>query len=56
MHALRDALRQQPSPVSAADLARLFNRARPDRVEELLRTLVTLGQARATEGGRYAGG
>ena len=56
MHVLRDALRQQPSPVSAADLARLFNRARPDRVEELLRTLVTLGQARATEEGRYVGG
>ncbi len=53
---LREALARQSGPVTAAELAKTFARARTDRVEELLRTLVTLGQAREAEGGRFVAG
>ena len=34
-------------------MARLFLRARAQTVTDLLKTLVSLGQARALDGGRY---
>ena len=37
-----------------AELARRFTRARVECVEELLQTLVSLGQARKVGAGRYA--
>ncbi len=53
---LRTALAAQASPVTAEQLARNFARARTDRVADLLETLVTLGQARKLEDGRYTSG
>ncbi|MFA6173950.1 MAG: DNA methyltransferase [Kiritimatiellales bacterium] len=53
---LRVALAAAPSPVTAEELARSFARARTDRVADLLETLVTLGQARQLEDGRYSAG
>jgi hypothetical protein len=52
--ALRHALAAQPGVVTAEQLARKFMRARVERVEELLQTLVSLGQAREAEPGRFA--
>ncbi|HYY41630.1 MAG TPA: hypothetical protein VE775_02790 [Pyrinomonadaceae bacterium] len=40
--------------VIPAQLAKSFQRARVDRIEELLQTLVLLGQARQVEEGKYA--
>lgn len=54
VRAVRSALAEQPSPVTAEQVARSFGRAQTKRVAELLDTLATLGQARATEDGRYA--
>lgn len=56
VRAVREALAAQAAPVTAAELARHFVRARAAKVGELLKTLVTLGQARELEGGRFAGG
>jgi hypothetical protein len=53
---LREALAAEPGPVDAAALAKRFTRARVDRVDELLRTLVTLGQAREVAAGTFVGG
>jgi hypothetical protein len=39
--------------VDATAIAKSFKGARRERVEELLRTLVALGQARALPGQRY---
>ena len=52
-HVLREALTAQQSPATPETLARLFTRARKDRVEELLQTLVTMGQAREDGAGKY---
>ena len=52
---LRDRLAASPTPVTATELARTFTRVRADKVEELLKTLVTLGQAREVVEGRYWG-
>lgn len=41
--------------MTPAELAKQFIRARVERVEELLDTLVSLGQAREVEEGKYAG-
>jgi len=38
---------------TSKNLAKKFSRANIDRVEELLQTLVSLGQARETEEGHY---
>ncbi|WP_169981214.1 class I SAM-dependent DNA methyltransferase [Tautonia rosea] len=51
--AVRSALSSHPSGISPDPLARTFLRARADRVQELLDALVSLGQARELEGGRY---
>jgi len=51
--ALRHMLAAQPGVVTPAQLARKFLRARVERVEELLHTLVSLGQAREAGPGRF---
>ncbi|GAA0566836.1 class I SAM-dependent DNA methyltransferase [Caenispirillum bisanense] len=55
---LRDLLAGQDRPLTAAEVNRLFAKARKEReqrVAEVLETLVKLSQARSLEGGRYAG-
>ena len=51
--ALRQLLAAQKGVVTPKELAQRFMRARVERVEELLQTLVSLGQAREVEAGRY---
>jgi len=41
------------APIDAATLAKTFKGARTDRVEDLLETLVSLGQARALKDGKF---
>jgi hypothetical protein len=53
--AVRQALTSQVGSVTSKQLAKNFSRANVDRVEELLQTLVSLGQARETEEGHYVG-
>jgi hypothetical protein len=53
---LRDLLAAQSAPVTAKILAKSLLRAREDKVEELLQTLVTLGQARQAGDGKYTAG
>jgi hypothetical protein len=55
VQAVRTALAGLATPMDSTSIARLFKSARSDRVEEVLRTLVFLGQARETETGKYAG-
>ena len=50
---LRDALVEQPAPISAEQLARAFSRAQTRKVEELLETLQAIGQVRK-EGSSYS--
>ncbi|HZI20615.1 MAG TPA: DNA methyltransferase [Pyrinomonadaceae bacterium] len=52
--ALRQALAARPGVVTPKQLAARFVRARVERVEELLQTLVSLGQAREVGPGRFA--
>jgi hypothetical protein len=52
--AVRHALAAYSGVVTPAQLAKSFQRARVDRIEELLQTLVLLGQARQVEEGKYA--
>jgi hypothetical protein len=51
--ALRQMLAAQPGVVTPEQIAKKFMRARIERVEELLQTLVSLGQAREVEAGRF---
>ncbi len=51
--AVRAALAAQPAGLTAEQLARSFQRARVDRVAELLETLASLGQARELDGRGY---
>lgn len=51
--AVRQALNARPGVSTAADIARLFTRARAERVAEILDTLASLGQAREVEAGRF---
>jgi hypothetical protein len=51
--ALRHMLAAQAGVVTPEQLAKKFMRARVERVEELLQTLVSLGQAREVETGRF---
>jgi len=53
---LREALTAQPGPVTVDAIARQFTRARKDRVEELLETLVAMGQAREVGDAQFIGG
>ena len=50
--AVRSALADHGQPAEVSEIAKLFSRAKKDVVEELLETLVTVGQARATDDGR----
>jgi hypothetical protein len=52
--ALRQMLATQTGVITPEQLAKKFMRARVDRVKELLQTLVSLGQAREVEAGRFA--
>ncbi|MFO7534090.1 MAG: type IIL restriction-modification enzyme MmeI [Kiritimatiellia bacterium] len=52
---LRDMLKDAPAPVTAEEIARSFGRVRKEKIEELLQTLVTLGQAREAGDGRFGG-
>jgi hypothetical protein len=52
--AVRQALAAQRGVVTPRQLAAAFTRARVERIEELLQTLVSLGQAREVGEGRYA--
>jgi len=45
----------RPNPVTASELARTFTRVRADKVEELLKAMVTLDQARKVGEGRCGG-
>ncbi len=51
--AVRAVLAEQPTGLTAEQLARLFLRANTQRVTDILKTLVSLGQARMLEGDRY---
>ncbi len=51
--AVRAALSTAPGGLTPEQLARQFQRARADKVAELLETLVSLGQARPLPNGRY---
>jgi len=53
---VREALAAQATPASAEVIARQFTRARTDKVEELLQTLVTFGQAQEIDDGLFTGG
>ena len=50
---VRDALAAFQGPATAEQVARSFKSAGTDRVTDLLDTLVSLGQCRALEDGRY---
>jgi hypothetical protein len=53
---LREILAPQTTPVTAKALSKHFLRAKPEKIEELLQTLVTLGQARQAGNGTYLAG
>ncbi|MCX6908335.1 MAG: hypothetical protein NTY01_09855 [Verrucomicrobia bacterium] len=54
VQAVEAALRAAGTPVSAEQLAKQFQRAKPADVSEILETLVTLGRARrGTEAGQF---
>lgn len=50
--AVRTALSDHPTPATVDEIAKQFSRAKKDVVEELLDTLVTVGQARQIDDGR----
>ncbi len=52
---IRETLTTFRTPTTATDLAKHFKGARANNVEELLETLVTVGQANRTDDGRYVG-
>ncbi|RNC72229.1 MAG: class I SAM-dependent DNA methyltransferase [Desulfuromonadales bacterium] len=55
VQAVRAALAATGGPVTAEALARTFQRARTDKVAELLATLAAIGQAREVEPRTYSG-
>jgi hypothetical protein len=54
VRAVRDYLRQAPTPVSSETVARSFIRARSPEVTAILETLTALGQANRDEAGYRA--
>ncbi len=50
VQAIRQQLATSTQPLSAAEMSKRFTKAKADRVEELLLSLVTLGIARQVEG------
>jgi hypothetical protein len=53
VEAVRRVLSAAGGPVTAAEVAARFQRANRERVTEILQTLVALGKARETGGGRF---
>ena len=53
--AVRAALSTHATATDAAALAKHFKAAKADRVQEILETLASLGQARSVEGGKFVG-
>ena len=53
---VRELLVTHSAPITAKDLAKSFVRVKVDKIEELLKTLVTLGQARQAGEGTYVAG
>lgn len=53
-HAVAQRLQTADKPLTAADLAKAFTKAKEADIAELLETLVTLGKARPVKGDRYA--
>ena len=51
--AIRQQLATSREPLTAADMAKRFSRAKPEQVEELLQSLTVLGSAREVEPGKY---
>jgi hypothetical protein len=51
--AVRAALTIFAAPADAATLAKTFKGAKADRVEDILETLASLGQARELKGGKF---
>jgi hypothetical protein len=51
--AIRQQLATSAEPLTAADMAKRFSRAKADRMEELLQSLTVLGSAREVDGGKY---
>ena len=51
--AVATALVTLATPADEADVAKLFTRAKKDRIAELLATLAAIGKARELEDGRY---
>ena len=51
--AIRQQLATSAEPLTAADMAKLFSRAKADRIEELLQSLTILGSAREVAEGKY---
>ena len=52
--AVRQMLQLQPAPRTSTAVAKQFKAAKANTVEELLDTLVAIGQARILPDGRYA--
>ncbi len=53
---LREILSARSAPATATDLAKHFTRVRSDKIDELLETLVSLGQARKAGEGTFLAG
>lgn len=51
--AIRQQLASSSHPVTAADMAKRFAKAKADRIEELLQTMVIMGNARQVEGDKF---
>ncbi len=51
--AIRHQLASSSHPVTAADMAKRFTKAKADRIEELLQTMVIMGNARQVEGDKF---
>ncbi len=51
--AIRQQLSAASKPLTAADMAKLFTRAKADRIEELLQALVILGSARQVDDNKF---
>ena len=52
---VRSALVTLGAPINTATLIKNFKGAKADRLDEIMETLASLGQARALSGGRYIG-
>lgn len=53
--AVREVLAGLDRPASAQEVAKVFHRARKERLGEILETLASLGQCREAGPGRFVG-